>query len=388
MHGELVALGRDRGQERQDADGRRGGSEVEFPRAVVQVPGDRVAVPPQGREDVRGRRVAVGGGDPGVRGVDVGSLPAAAPRRGDQAVEGVVVVPDAEVHADLLGPPTGQPGGPVEVGGLRDGEEGVPRAEHQTLDDVTPCAREATSRHCTHAATRPRAPGPVHRTRRRPSGGRGRVAERSAGRGEREGKEGDDDALRGGDRPGHDQHALHPVRPRRPGRRRRTSASTEQIFPQPGWVEHDPIEIWRNAREVVGGALARGRRRRPSDIAAVGITNQRETTVVWDRAHRASRSTTRSSGRTRAPTAICDELGGRRRRRPLPRRDRPAARDVLRRARRSAGSSTTSTARASAAEARRAAVRHDRQLAALEPHRRPATAAARHRRHQRLAARC
>jgi glycerol kinase len=56
----------------------------------------------------------------------------------------------------------------------------------------------------------------------------------------------------------------------------------EQIYPKPGWVEHDPMEIWRNTQEVIGGALARAGLR-PDDLAAVGITNQRETTVVWDR---------------------------------------------------------------------------------------------------------
>ncbi len=55
-----------------------------------------------------------------------------------------------------------------------------------------------------------------------------------------------------------------------------------QIFPKPGWVEHDPAEIWRNTREVIGQALARANITR-HDIAAIGITNQRETTVVWDR---------------------------------------------------------------------------------------------------------
>lgn len=55
-----------------------------------------------------------------------------------------------------------------------------------------------------------------------------------------------------------------------------------QIFPRPGWVEHDPEEIWQNTREVIQGALAAGRIR-GKDIAAIGITNQRETTVVWDR---------------------------------------------------------------------------------------------------------
>ena len=55
-----------------------------------------------------------------------------------------------------------------------------------------------------------------------------------------------------------------------------------QIFPRAGWVEHDPIEIWNNVREVVGLALTRANLT-SEDIAAVGITNQRETTVVWDR---------------------------------------------------------------------------------------------------------
>ncbi|MFF0817498.1 glycerol kinase GlpK [Rhodococcus sp. NPDC003318] len=55
-----------------------------------------------------------------------------------------------------------------------------------------------------------------------------------------------------------------------------------QIFPRAGWVEHDATEIWRSTREVVATALAK-RDLTAHDIAAVGITNQRETTVVWDR---------------------------------------------------------------------------------------------------------
>jgi glycerol kinase len=57
----------------------------------------------------------------------------------------------------------------------------------------------------------------------------------------------------------------------------------EQIYPKPGWVEHNPLEIWERTREVIGGALAKANLT-ASDIAAVGITNQRETTVVWDKA--------------------------------------------------------------------------------------------------------
>lgn len=55
-----------------------------------------------------------------------------------------------------------------------------------------------------------------------------------------------------------------------------------QIFPRPGWVEHDAVQIWDNAREVIGMALAKASITR-HDLAAIGITNQRETTVVWDR---------------------------------------------------------------------------------------------------------
>jgi glycerol kinase len=56
----------------------------------------------------------------------------------------------------------------------------------------------------------------------------------------------------------------------------------EQIYPQPGWVEHNPEEIWQNTREVIWEAMARGRLQ-ASDLVAIGITNQRETTVVWNR---------------------------------------------------------------------------------------------------------
>ena len=55
-----------------------------------------------------------------------------------------------------------------------------------------------------------------------------------------------------------------------------------QIYPKPGWVEHDPIEIWDRAQEVVYESLQHARVS-AKDIAAIGITNQRETTVVWDK---------------------------------------------------------------------------------------------------------
>ena len=57
----------------------------------------------------------------------------------------------------------------------------------------------------------------------------------------------------------------------------------EQIFPQPGWVEHNPEEIWQRTREVIAEALANGNLT-SGDLAAIGITNQRETSVVWEKA--------------------------------------------------------------------------------------------------------
>ncbi|GAA1481784.1 glycerol kinase GlpK [Gordonia sinesedis] len=82
----------------------------------------------------------------------------------------------------------------------------------------------------------------------------------------------------------------------------------QQIFPQAGWVEHDAAEIWRNTRRVAAGALAAADLT-ADDIAAVGLTNQRETTLAWDR------STGEPIGNaivwqdTRTG-ALCEELGG------------------------------------------------------------------------------
>ena len=56
----------------------------------------------------------------------------------------------------------------------------------------------------------------------------------------------------------------------------------QQIFPQAGWVEHDPMEIWVNVREVSGEALSRAQLTR-HDIAAIGIANQRETAIIWSK---------------------------------------------------------------------------------------------------------
>lgn len=82
----------------------------------------------------------------------------------------------------------------------------------------------------------------------------------------------------------------------------------DQIFPRAGWVEHNPEQIWNNVREVVGIALTRGNLTK-DDIAAVGITNQRETAVVWDRTtgKPVYNAIVWQDTRTQA---IVDELGG------------------------------------------------------------------------------
>ncbi len=56
----------------------------------------------------------------------------------------------------------------------------------------------------------------------------------------------------------------------------------EQIYPKPGWVEHDPEEIWRHTQDVIAQAMET-KGLRPKDLAGIGITNQRETTIVWSR---------------------------------------------------------------------------------------------------------
>jgi glycerol kinase len=82
----------------------------------------------------------------------------------------------------------------------------------------------------------------------------------------------------------------------------------QQFYPKPGWVEHDAVEIWDNTQAVIAGGL-RAAGITASDLAAVGITNQRETTVCWDR----------TTGEPLAPavvwqdtrtTQLVDDLGG------------------------------------------------------------------------------
>ncbi|MFD5712285.1 glycerol kinase GlpK [Streptomyces pharetrae] len=81
-----------------------------------------------------------------------------------------------------------------------------------------------------------------------------------------------------------------------------------QIFPKPGWVEHDAGEIWSKVQAVVAGALARAGLR-ADQLSALGITNQRETTVLWDRATGKPVHNAIVWQDTRT-ASLCDELGG------------------------------------------------------------------------------
>ncbi|MEO8410635.1 MAG: FGGY family carbohydrate kinase, partial [Propionivibrio sp.] len=79
-----------------------------------------------------------------------------------------------------------------------------------------------------------------------------------------------------------------------------------QIYPQPGWVEHDPREIWATQVAVARAVLAQAAVH-PDEVAALGITNQRETAIVWDKAtgqpiHNAI------VWQCRRTAGICDEL--------------------------------------------------------------------------------
>jgi glycerol kinase len=80
-----------------------------------------------------------------------------------------------------------------------------------------------------------------------------------------------------------------------------------QFYPQPGWVEHDPLEIWRTQLSTARAALAQSGVT-PADLAAIGITNQRETTLIWDR-HTGTPIHRAIVWQDRRTAAFCDELG-------------------------------------------------------------------------------
>lgn len=79
-----------------------------------------------------------------------------------------------------------------------------------------------------------------------------------------------------------------------------------QIYPQPGWVEHDAVEIWGSVAGVVGELLAKTGVK-AVEIAAIGITNQRETTVVWDK-ETGEPVANAVVWQCRRTAAICDDL--------------------------------------------------------------------------------
>ena len=158
----------------------------------------------------------------------------------------------------------------------------------------------------------------------------------------------------------------------------------EQVMPQAGWVEHDPVEIWERTSSVIQTALRKAGLSH-EDLAAVGITNQRETTVVWNK----------RTGRPVYNAIVWQDT----------RTDRIASKaradghgDLIRQraglppatyfwAARSSGSSRTSTGCARRGTGR-VYLRHDRLLADLEPHRWGRRGCARHRRHQRQPHEC
>ena len=177
----------------------------------------------------------------------------------------------------------------------------------------------------------------------------------------------------GADRPGHHQHPVHDLRPRR--RRGRPPPARARADPAAGRAG------WSTTRSRSGSAPRRSSQSAlnttepaAADLAALGITNQRETTVVWNRQHRPARTTTRSSGRTPAPTASPSAL------------DRDGRGDVIRRKAGLPPATYFSGGKVQwilenvdgvreAAETRRRDLRHHRHLGAVEPHRRRRTAA-------------
>ena len=170
----------------------------------------------------------------------------------------------------------------------------------------------------------------------------------------------------------------------RAGRWRSAQKELPQIFPRPGWVEHDPEEIWSATVEVCRGALAKAKLDATA-LAGIGITNQRETTVVWDRAtgkpiHNAI------VWQDRRTADRCAELKTARPREDGRGQDRPAARSLF------LGHQDRLDPEARRRRARRgrqgrARGRHDRMLPAVAPDRRQGACERRHQRQPHAAAR-
>ena len=141
----------------------------------------------------------------------------------------------------------------------------------------------------------------------------------------------------------------------------------DQIMPRAGWVEHDPLQIWQRTETVVQQSMAAGGVS-AADIAAVGITNQRETTIVWNRrtGQPYHNAIVWQDTRTAQLVGDLDRAGPGR---PDPGTGRHPAGHLLRRrqARLAAGRGGRSPG---GGRSRRRAVRHHRHLAAVEPDRR------------------
>ena len=156
-------------------------------------------------------------------------------------------------------------------------------------------------------------------------------------------------------------------------------AEFRQIFPQPGWVEHDPEEIWRTQLDVARAAIANARIS-AREVAAIGIANQRETTVLWDRATGcAARQRDRLAG---PPHRRRVRASGARGARAADRGENRARDRSLLLGDEAGVAPRSHPGRARSGGAGRARVRHDRYVARVEAHRRPVT---RHRPVERLA---
>ena len=103
----------------------------------------------------------------------------------------------------------------------------------------------------------------------------------------------------------------------------------QQIYLRPGWVEHDPQEIWRNTQHVIAAAM-QAKNLSAADIAAIGITNQRETTILWDRSTGVPVYNAIVWQDTRVEDAVA-EYGARWRPRPLSAKDWPPPRHLFQR---------------------------------------------------------
>jgi glycerol kinase len=139
-----------------------------------------------------------------------------------------------------------------------------------------------------------------------------------------------------------------------------------QIYPQAGWVEHDALEIWQRTQRVIRGALEKAAH--AQDIAAVGITNQRETTVVWNRKTGKPYYNAIVWQDTRTDK-LCAELGGSDGPGSFPRARGVAAGHLFLRPQDSLDCSTTCPA-AGRCHTRRRPLRQHRRLADLESDRR------------------